>query len=99
MVDDKDERMDKTMIKALSGSMAGVTNHEDDWMSDVAELIRRLDIAVAALENIASYNDTMAQKIFNKTGNFDCFDEPVSTKTARTALLKMEVASFGEVTQ
>jgi len=65
----------------------------------IAELIRRLDIAVAALEQIASYHDTMAQKRFNKTGDFGCFGEPSSVKAARTALLKMEIASFGEAVQ
>lgn len=66
---------------------------------DQAELQRRLDIAIAALADIACFQDAGAQERFNKTGSYSSFDEPNSVEIARIAIVKIELGSFGETKQ
>lgn len=66
---------------------------------DAPELQRRLEIAMAALADIACFADTGAQERFNRTGSYGSFDEPGSVEKARTAIVKIELGSFGETKQ
>ncbi len=51
---------------------------------------QQAEIAIAALTEIASFNDQTAQGYLKKTGSYAYFDEPGSVETAREALAEIE---------
>jgi hypothetical protein len=77
----------------LGGGAAGGTTLR---CADVAQVLRKhLNIALAALDEIAAWDDEGANAYLAATGRYSAFDEPAAVHAARDALAKIRGGSNG----
>ena len=57
---------------------------------EIAKMEREYRTLLAALDDIAAWNDKCANQRLVETGSFGAFDEPAAVKTAREALSKVK---------